>query len=167
MPQWRRNLRKRKSRNLPDIVDAQTRSRMMSGIKGKNTKPELLVRRGLHALGFRFRLHSKDVAGKPDLIFRKYRAVIFVHGCFWHGHNCHLFRMPSTRTEFWQAKINRNRQRDEDVSAQLRESGLRQLVIWECALKGKTRLDFDVMIESVAQWLLGPKSEGEIAGGNA
>lgn len=75
--------------------------------------------------------------------------------------------MPSTRTEFWQAKINRNRQRDEDVSAQLRESGLRQLVIWECALKGKTRLDFDVMIESVAQWLLGPKSEGEIAGGNA
>lgn len=139
----------------------------MAGIKGKNTKPELLVRRGLHALGFRFRLHSKAVAGKPDLVFRKYRAVIFVHGCFWHGHSCHLFKTPSTRTEFWETKINRNRERDEEVSAQLRESGWRRLVIWECALKGKARLDFDAMIESVAQWLKGPKSEGEIAGGSA
>ena len=160
------NLQKRKSRNLPDIVDAQTRSRMMAGIKGKNTKPELLVRKGLHSLGFRFRLHSKDVAGKPDLVFRKYRAVLFVNGCFWHGHNCHLFRMPSTRTDFWEAKINRNRQRDQDVRILLREGGWRRLLIWECALKGKTRLDFETMIDGVAQWLRGPGSEGKISGGH-
>lgn len=139
----------------------------MAGIRGKNTKPELLVRKGLHALGFRFRLHSKDVAGKPDLVFKKYRAVIFVHGCFWHGHSCHLFKMPSTRTEFWEAKISRNRQRDEDVSTQLHENGWRRLIIWECALKGKTRPDFDIMIESVARWLTGSQPEGEIAGGTA
>lgn len=160
-------LYKRKSQKLPDIVDAQTRSRMMAGIKGKNTKPELLIRKGLHALGFRFRLHSKAVTGKPDLVLKKYSAAIFVHGCFWHGHNCHLFKMPSTRTDFWEAKINRNRQRDQQVKAQLQASGWRRLVIWECALKGKTRLDFDPLIEGVALWLRGSQLEGEIVGGQA
>ena len=94
---------------MNDVVDSATRSRMMSGIKGKNTKPELMVRSGLHRLGYRFRLHRKDLPGKPDLVFAKHRAVIFVHGCFWHYHDCHLFKMPSTRREFWETKIGRNR----------------------------------------------------------
>lgn len=139
----------------------------MAGIKGKNTKPELLVRKGLHALGFRFRLHSKDVPGKPDLVLRKYRAAVFVHGCFWHGHDCHLFKMPTTRTDFWGAKINRNRERDQEVRSQLIESNWRRLVIWECALKGKTRMDFDFLLQSVAKWLRGRELEFEIAGGRA
>ncbi|MEM6890341.1 MAG: very short patch repair endonuclease [Pseudomonadota bacterium] len=152
---------------MADIVDTATRSRMMAGIKGKNTKPELLVRKGLHALGFRFRLHSKDVPGKPDLVLRKYRAAVFVHGCFWHGHDCHLFKMPTTRTDFWGAKINRNRERDQEVRSQLIESNWRRLVIWECALKGKTRMDFDFLLQSVAKWLRGRELEFEIAGGRA
>ena len=161
------NLRQRESGKMPDIVDAATRSRMMAGIKGKNTRPELLVRRGLHARGFRFRLHVREVPGNPDLVLRKYNAVIFVHGCFWHGHGCHLFRLPSTRPEFWEAKIRRNRQRDQEVRSQLSEDGWRRLVIWECALKGKTRPDFDTLIHSVARWLRGPRPEGDLAGGQA
>lgn len=137
---------------------------MMAGIKGKNTKPELLVRKGLHALGFRFRLHARDVPGNPDLVLKKHGAVIFVHGCFWHGHSCHLFKMPSTRPEFWEAKISRNRERDQQVKDQLRESGWRRLVIWECGLKGKTRLDFDVLIKRTAQWLGACEPDAEIAG---
>lgn len=138
---------------------------MMAGIKGKNTKPELLVRKGLHALGFRFRLHGKDVPGKPDLVLKKYSAAIFVHGCFWHGHDCHLFKMPSTRPEFWEAKISRNRERDQQVKDQLKEFGWRRLVIWECALKGKTRLDFDTLIHRAAQWIKLGEPDAEIAGG--
>lgn len=140
---------------------------MMAGIKGKNTKPELLVRKGLHARGFRFRLHSKGVPGKPDLVLSKYRAAIFVHGCFWHGHKCHLFRMPSTRPEFWETKINRNKERDQEVCGLLGNSGWRRLVIWECALKGKTRLDFDSLTQRVVQWLQGSEADGEIVGGHA
>lgn len=157
--------KKRKSWKLPDVVDAATRSRMMAGIKGTNTKPELLVRKGLHALGFRYRLHGKDVPGKPDLVLKKYRAAIFVHGCFWHGHDCHLFKMPSTRPEFWEAKIGRNRERDQQIKDQLKKSGWRRLVIWECALKGKTRLDFDALIHRAARWIKAREPDTEIAGG--
>jgi DNA mismatch endonuclease, patch repair protein len=96
-----------------DIVDQQTRSRMMSGIRGKNTKPELALRRALHARGFRFRLHSKKVHGRPDLVLPKYRAVVFVHGCFWHQHEgCRYATTPATRSEFWQAKFAANVARD-------------------------------------------------------
>ena len=93
---------------MADVVDRKTRSRMMSGIRGKNTRPELLIRKGLHARGFRFRLHDKRLPGKPDLVLPKYSAVIFVHGCFWHGHDCHLFKWPQSRREFWRKKITRN-----------------------------------------------------------
>ena len=150
---------------MPDVVDQLTRSRMMSGIRAVNTQPELAIRKGLHAKGFRFRLHAKDVPGKPDLVLPRYRAAVFVHGCFWHGHNCHLFRMPSTRPEFWSAKIERNRTRDTTVEGQLNEAGWRRLVIWECAIKGRTRLDFDELINRTASWLRGDAQCGEIAGG--
>jgi DNA mismatch endonuclease (patch repair protein) len=155
---------RRKIGPLPDIVDAQTRSRMMSGIRGKNTKPELLVRKGLHARGFRFRLHSANVPGKPDLVLKRYHAAVFVHGCFWHSHDCHLFRMPSTRPEFWKAKLERNCARDQEVRSALLEAGWRLLVIWECAIKGKYRLDPDDLLDRTAMWIRGENREGEIAG---
>jgi len=147
-----------------DVVDSATRSRMMSGIKGKNTKPELMIRAGLHRLGYRFRLHRKDLPGKPDLVFAKYRAVIFVHGCFWHGHGCHLFKWPSTRQEFWEAKIGRSRERDREVRTALRQLGWRSLVIWECALKGRTRLDVREGLARAGTWLEAGEADGEISG---
>lgn len=154
----------RESGPLPDIVDPETRSRMMSGIRARDTKPELMVRRGLHARGFRYRLHSRGVPGKPDFVLRRYRAAVFVHGCFWHGHDCPLFRLPGTRREFWRAKIERNRQRDREVDAALEAAGWRRLTVWECALRGRTRLDFAELIERTAVWLRGSSPALEIRG---
>jgi DNA mismatch endonuclease, patch repair protein len=149
---------------LADIVDAPTRSRMMAGIRGSHTKPELIIRRGLHALGFRFRLHSRKLPGKPDLIFPRYRAAIFVHGCFWHGHDCSLFRWPKTREGFWREKISGNRTRDLLADAQLRESGWRVLHIWECALRGTGKLGSEKVIEYAASWIKSDEGRGEIRG---
>ncbi|WP_417496207.1 very short patch repair endonuclease [Maricaulis sp.] len=145
---------------MNDVVDSATRSRMMSGIKGKNTKPELMIRSGLHRLGFRFRLHSKDLPGKPDLVFAKYRAVIFVNGCFWHGHDCALFKWPSTRPEFWRAKIEGNRLRDSRSLEAIRDAGWRDAVIWECALKGRHRMPDEEVIKRLKIWL--GSSQGSI-----
>ncbi|MBM3114251.1 very short patch repair endonuclease [Jeongeupia naejangsanensis] len=121
---------------MTDIVDQATRSRMMSGIRGKNTKPEMLIRKALHARGFRYRLHAPDLPGKPDLVFPRYKAVLFVHGCFWHGHpGCKHFRLPGTRTDFWASKITANCVRDSKQQHLLIEKGWRVLVIWECATR--------------------------------
>ncbi|HEV7306318.1 very short patch repair endonuclease [Ensifer sp.] len=149
---------------MVDIVPAEVRSRMMSGIRGTNTKPELQLRKGLHALGFRFRLHDRSLPGKPDIVLPRYKAVIFAHGCFWHGHDCHLFKWPSTRPEFWQAKIARNRTVDERADAALSEAGWRQATVWECALKGKTRLPLEEVILSCAEWLKSDRPRLEIRG---
>ena len=149
---------------MPDIVDAATRSRMMSGIRGKNTKPEMLLRRGLHARGLRYRLHAKNLPGSPDLVFPAKKAVLFAHGCFWHGHDCHLFRMPSTRPEFWSAKIARNQAVDVRALAQLQAAGWRTGVVWECALKGRARLGLDEVIDRCDIWLRGPDPVLEIRG---
>jgi len=137
---------------LPDVVDAATRSRMMSGIRGKNTKPEMLLRRGLHARGLRYRLHAKDLPGSPDLVFPARKAVLFAHGCFWHGHDCHLFRMPGSRPDFWRTKIERNREVDRRAVEALRQAGWRVGVVWECALKGRTRLDLETVLDACAAW---------------
>lgn len=118
-----------------DIVDGATRSRMMAGIRGKDTKPEWLIRRGLHALGYRYRLHDRELPGRPDLVFARYKAVVLVHGCFWHGHDCPLFRLPGTRTNFWRDKIQGNRERDNRVMASLVSQGWRVAMVWECALR--------------------------------
>lgn len=149
---------------MPDIVDPETRSRMMSGIKGKNTKPELIVRKALHARGFRYRLHDRKVPGKPDMVFPKWNAVIFVNGCFWHGHDCHLHKLPSTRTEFWKEKIERNRQRDDTVLRMLRDTGWRVLTIWECALRGREKIGLDAVVDRVVSWLCSDASSTEIRG---
>lgn len=149
---------------LADVVSPATRSRMMSGIRGKDTKPELAIRRGLHALGFRYRLHVRNLPGKPDIVLPRWRAVIFVHGCFWHGHDCHLFKWPRTRTEFWRQKITTNRQNDEKAVAALHAQGWRVLIVWECALKGRTRRNLDETISSIAIWLRSGRSSRKIRG---
>lgn len=118
-----------------DIVSKAVRSRMMSGIRGKNTIPELVVRSVAHALGLRFRLHDRRLPGTPDLVLRKHRAVIFVHGCFWHRHECGLAAMPKTRTEFWVEKFAANQRRDVSNRAELAVQGWRVLEIWECETK--------------------------------
>lgn len=136
---------------------------MMSGIRGKNTKPELMVRKALHARGFRYRLHC-DLPGKPDICLPKHRAVIFVHGCFWHGHDCHLFKWPSTRPEFWTAKIRRNQEVDCQSIAALLKTDWRVATIWECALKGRTRQPFDELENCLTGWLVSSRSTLELRG---
>jgi DNA mismatch endonuclease, patch repair protein len=138
---------------MADVVDSTTRSRMMSGIRSKDTKPELIIRRGLHRLGFRFRVHDAALPGKPDLVFPKYRAVIFVHGCFWHGHGCSLFKWPSTRPDFWKAKIDSNVNRDKRDVVDLQRLGWRTATIWECACKGKGRLPAEDLVVKCCNWL--------------
>ncbi|GAA0868627.1 very short patch repair endonuclease [Brevundimonas basaltis] len=152
---------------MADVVDAATRSRMMSGIRGKNTKPELLIRKALHARGFRYRLHCKDLPGNPDLCLPKYRAVIFVHGCFWHGHDCHLFKWPKTRPEFWREKIGRNREVDAAAMARLQDAGWRVAVVWECSIKGRLRLaDLPEVVSEIARWLHSDEALLEIGTAN-
>jgi len=135
----------------------------MSGIRGKNTKPELLIRKGLHARGFRYRLHC-DLPGKPDICLPKHRAVIFVHGCFWHGHDCHLFKWPGTRPEFWRAKIARNREVDAAAEAAVLAAGWRVATVWECALKGKERLTVEHIVLGLQHWLRSDQRVLEVRG---
>ncbi len=149
---------------MADVVDPATRSRMMSGIRGKNTQPELLIRKALHARGFRYRLHC-GLPGKPDICLPKHRAVIFVHGCFWHGHDCHLFKWPKTRPEFWRAKIGRNREVDVAAEGRLIDMGWRVAVVWECALKGTGRWPVAKVIDDCQTWLLSSASRLDIRGG--
>ncbi|MFD1694963.1 very short patch repair endonuclease [Roseibium aestuarii] len=119
-----------------DVVDKTTRSRMMAGIRSKDTRPEIALRRELHSRGLRYRLHGKDLPGKPDLVLARYKAVILVHGCFWHRHqDCRYASTPSTRPEFWQAKFERNISRDAEVRDQLGQAGWRVATVWECALR--------------------------------
>ena len=121
---------------MADVHDKATRSYNMSRIKGKDTKPEMIVRSFLHANGFRYRLHVKDLSGKPDIVLPKYRTVIFVHGCFWHGHEgCKYFKLPGTRTEWWREKIGRNKENDKKATKALHKSGWTVISIWECRLK--------------------------------
>lgn len=136
---------------------------MMSGIRGKDTRPEMIVRKILHSRGFRFRLHRKDLPGRPDIVLPRYRVAIFVQGCFWHGHeNCHLFRLPASRTEFWDEKIGGNKSRDEKNLGLLRAAGWRTLQIWECALKGKSRLGEDEIASRAARFVNGVIEDDEI-----
>lgn len=137
---------------------------MMAGIKGKNTRAEMLVRGGLHRLGFRYQLHRKDLPGKPDLVFPKYKAVIFINGCFWHAHGCHLFKWPKSRKEFWREKINSNKVRDQENVIACSAMGWKVLVIWECSLKGKTRRKLEEVIQTTASWLQYDSSNAEIEG---
>lgn len=146
---------------MADIVDKQTRSRMMSGIRGKNTKPELVVRQALHAKGFRYRLHRKDLAGKPDITLPRYNAVIFINGCFWHGHSCHLFKWPKTRPEFWRSKIGANQERDRKSINALLDQGWRVFILWECSIKNARSEALAPVIDDLSNWITGPDCFGE------
>lgn len=118
--------------------DPTKRSWIMGRVRSKDTKPELVVRRALHAEGFRFRVHPREIAGNPDLLLPKYRTVVFVNGCFWHGHGCKRSRMPVNNREYWREKINRNVERDRRVVHELEEFGFRVETIWECQLRDDT-----------------------------
>ena len=144
---------------MSDVVDSQTRSRMMSGIKGKNTKPELTIRSALHRIGFRFRLHRKDLPGRPDVILPRYRAVILINGCFWHGHMCSLFKWPKTREDFWREKILGNVKRDQRNQSMLIEKHWRGCGIWECALRSQPPEKIEKLMKQLAEWIEG---EGEL-----
>lgn len=121
---------------MADVHSKEQRSYNMSRIKGKDTKPELLVRRFLHSQGFRYKLHDKTLPGKPDIVLPKYKTVIFIHGCFWHGHKgCRYFVIPKTRTEWWVDKIGKNISNDEKSIKLLRNNGWRIILIWECQVK--------------------------------
>jgi len=150
---------------MTDIVSPETRSRMMAGIRSSDTKIEVTLRKALFARGFRYRINNRSLPGKPDLVFPKYRAAILVHGCFWHGHDCHLFRLPSTRRDFWEAKIGRNRANDNSVSERLASQGWRVLTVWECSLRGPGRLGLDGVADAAAVWLVSDSESSEIRGG--
>ena len=123
-----------------DRLTSEQRSAHMSRIRGKDTSPEMVVRRVAHAMGYRFRLHRRDLPGSPDVVFPSRRKVIFVHGCFWHGHDCRKAHMPRTNTAYWAAKIERNRERDAASLHALRELGWGVLVVWECEMKDRRTL---------------------------
>lgn len=136
----------------------------MSGIRSKDTRPEMLIRRGLHARGFRYRLHVKHLPGKPDLLFPSRSAIIFVNGCFWHGHNCKLFKWPKSREEFWHDKIQKNKIRDKATLRNLHLAGWRVLNVWECSMKGRQRQDLEDIIDQICIWLCSEIKYGEIEG---
>lgn len=133
----------------------------MSGIRGKNTRPEILIRKLLFSAGYRYRLHRRDLPGIPDIVLPKYHAVIFVHGCFWHAHaGCHYYKLPKTNTAFWEEKLYANMARDKKNMKALALKGWRVLVVWECSVRDK--VDLIPLRDSITRWLRSDKPFGEI-----
>jgi DNA mismatch endonuclease (patch repair protein) len=148
---------------MPLATDSQ-RSELMSRIKGAHTKPEMLLRRALHARNLRYRLHVRSLPGRPDLVFRSRRAVIFVNGCFWHGHACHLFQWPKSNVPFWRSKITRNKERDDQNIRRLLADGWRVLTLWECALRGPNGRSIDEISSDCIAWLNSSIATSELTG---
>lgn len=146
---------------MTDIVPTEKRSEMMAGIRGKDTKPEMRVRKALFAGGYRYRLHRNDLPGTPDIVLPGRRVAIFVNGCFWHGHaGCSLAKLPGTRTEFWKEKFESNRQRDRVAAEALRVAGWRVLVVWECFTRRcKTE---DALMQPLTHWIESSSPLGEL-----
>lgn len=139
---------------MVDILTPEARSERMSRIRGRDTKPELVLRKALHAAGFRYRLHAPGLPGRPDLVFPKWGAAVFVHGCFWHQHkNCRIANVPGSNTAFWQAKFQANKRRDARAIRALRAAGWRVAVVWECQLSGARRIG--VTVARVRRFLVG------------
>ena len=148
---------------MVDVVLPAVRSRMMIGIKGKHTKPEMIVRRALFAAGYRFRLHRRDLPGAPDVVLPGRKVAIFAHGCFWHMHaGCKNAKLPSTRPEFWRAKLEGNVRRDQRDIEALRANGWRVLVVWECATRDAATIAR--LSEALSLWIEGAETLGEISG---
>ena len=146
---------------MVDIVDRATRSRMMSGIKGKDTRPELVLRKALHRLGFRYSLHSKGLPGRPDMVLSRFRAAILVHGCFWHRHEgCRFATTPASNKDFWTAKFEATVSRDARTVESLRNLGWRVAIVWECRL---TERGLAKVIARLSSWLVSASSRIEIS----
>jgi DNA mismatch endonuclease (patch repair protein) len=136
----------------------------MSAIKNKDTTPEVIIRKALFKKGFRYRKNVKDLPGKPDILLPKYKAAIFVNGCFWHMHQCHLFKTPSTRREWWEKKLLKTKEKDRKNTNNLINNGWRVLIIWECSLKGKHKINHSDLISRITEWLKSQTSYTEISG---
>lgn len=134
---------------MADVLSPEQRKFNMSRIRGKDTKPEMLIRRGIHKRGLRYRLHDRALPGRPDLVFPKYRIVVFVHGCFWHAHGCSLFKLPKTREDFWKTKLLANVQRDHKATEMLISAGWRVLIIWECGLRSGARKNENATLDYI------------------
>lgn len=148
---------------MVDVVSPESRSRMMSGIRGKDTKPEMIVRKALFAAGYRFRLHRRDLPGAPDVVMPGRKIAIFVHGCFWHMHaKCKYSKLPSTRPEFWQEKLAGNVNRDQKAIDALVSSGWRVLTVWECSTRNAAALA--TLRETLARWIESGEISGAISG---
>jgi DNA mismatch endonuclease (patch repair protein) len=140
---------------MSDVLTHEQRHLNMSRIGPKDTKPEMLLRRGLHAMGYRYHLHWRKLPGSPDIVFPRHKAVVFVHGCFWHGHRCHLFKLPETRADFWLKKISGNEERDKKVLEVLCAEGWRVLIVWECAVRGTQRYSLEEVLQKTEEFLEG------------
>lgn len=147
-----------------DTVDRAKRSQIMARVGQKNTGPEMLLRSALHRRGLRYRLHDRKLPGSPDLVFSKYHAVVFVHGCYWHSHGCYRSTVPKTRRDFWAKKFADNKERDQRKIDQLTSDGWRVLVVWECALVGKNARPAASVANEVVDWLHGTDGIGEMSG---
>jgi len=146
-----------------DTVDKETRSKIMSSVGQRNTGPEVILRSVLHKRGLRYRLHDRSLPGSPDLIFPRYSAVIFVHGCYWHSHGCYRSTVPKTRRNFWTEKFLANKERDQRNVRYLLETGWRVLTVWECSLTGKTALPIENAADCIVDWLNGRQQLAEIS----
>jgi len=147
-----------------DTVDRQTRSKIMASVGQKDTGAELLLRSALHKIGLRYRLHDRSLPGSPDLVFPRFHALVFVHGCYWHSHGCYKSTIPKSRRVFWTDKFRANQKRDERDIQLVMELGWRVMVVWECALLGKNASPPDEVAERVRVWLQGAYARGEISG---
>lgn len=137
---------------------------MMSGIRGRDTKIELVVRKALHARGLRYRLHNRTLSGRPDIAFMSAKAAVFMHGCFWHGHDCSFFRLPASNTEFWREKIDANRARDAKVLDALHVLGWRTATIWECAIRGRPMEELVGLFDCIENWVRAGTGHLELRG---
>lgn len=149
---------------MVDVLTKEQRYLNMSNIKGRDTKPEILIRRGLHARGLRFRLNVKTLPGSPDLVFPRHRVAVFIHGCFWHGHDCPMFHLPETRREFWYRKIVATKVRDAKAEEELFNMGWRVLTIWECSTRGKMRLPRQSLLDRCADFIYSDEKKFTLQG---
>lgn len=147
---------------MADVHSPETRSKNMRAIRTRDTAIENRLAVLLAELGFSYRVQDKALPGKPDFVLDDHRTIIFVHGCFWHHHHCYLFKVPATRTEFWMGKIGANVERDKRYIAQLSEAGWKVLAVWECALRGKYRLEAEEMASRLEEWIFAGEGNGEI-----
>jgi DNA mismatch endonuclease, patch repair protein len=148
---------------MADVVDAATRSRMMSKIRSQDTKPELLVRGHLHARGLRYVLGGAGLPGRPDLVFPRWKVAVFVHGCFWHWHACRISRLPASNRKFWRAKLNKNQTRDAVSLLSLLSAGWRVATIWECSLRGTVALQqLNRKMDVLSNWIKSPRTRKRV-----